>query len=301
MMRVFVTGATGFIGSAIVCELIEAGHEVLGLARSDESATKLIEWGATVQRGSLTDLDSLRQGVAATDGVIHAAFIHDFSDVTSAGEIDRLAIEAIGAELAGTNRPFVVTSVIGHLASDQLATEQSSPDQHSMTKHRSASEEVALSLSAQDVRVSVIRLPPSVHGEGDTGGFIPALIRVAQSKGISAYIGEGHNHWPAVHCLDAVRLYRLALEKAIAGSMLHAIGEEGIVLQDIATTIGQHLNVPVVSISATEAKEHFGWLAHFTSINIPASSRMTQQQLEWKPVHSTLLADLDGNIYFKTK
>lgn len=298
-MRVFVTGATGFIGSAIVKELIQAGHEVLGLARSEESANKLTEWGATVQRGSLTDLESLRQGVATTDGVIHAAFIHDFSDVTSAGEIDRRAIETIGAELAGTNRPFVVTSVIGHLASNQLATEHSSPDRNSMTQHRFASEELALSLSAQNVKVSVIRLPPSVHGEGDTGGFIPALIRIAQSKGVSAYIEEGNNHWPAVHHLDAAHLYRLAVEQATAGSMLHAIGEEGIVLRDIATIIGQHLNVPVVSIPTTQAKEHFGWLAHFTSINIPASSQITQQQLGWKPVHSTLLADLDGAIYFK--
>lgn len=300
-MRVFVTGATGFIGSAIVQELIEAGHEVLGLARSDESATKLIEWGATVQRGSLTDLESLRQGVATTDGVIHAAFIHDFSDVTSAGEIDRLAIETMGNELAGTNRPFVVTSVIGHLASNELATEHSSPDQHSMTKHRSASEQLALSLPAQGVRVSVIRLPPSVHGEGDTGGFIPTLIRIAQSKGVSAYIEEGHNHWPAVHRLDAIHLYRLALEKATSGSMLHAVGEEGILLKDIATMIGQHLKLPVISIPLTEAKAHFGWLAHFTAIDIPASSQMTQQQLGWLPTHSTLLADLDGAIYFKTK
>lgn len=298
-MRIFVTGATGFIGSAILRELIEAGHEVLGLARSEESATKLIEWGATVQHGSLNDLDSLRQAVAVTDGVIHTAFIHDFSDVTSAGEIDRLAVEAIGAEFAGTDRPFVVTSVIGHLTSGQLATEHSLPDRSSMTQHRSASEELALSLAAQEVRVSVVRLPPSVHGDGDTGGFIPALIRTAQSKGVSAYIEEGHNHWPAVNRLDAAYLYRLALEKAPAGSMLHAIGEEGVPFRDIANAIGQHLGLPVVSITPTQAKEHFGWLAHFASIDIPASSQWTQKLLDWKPVGSTLLADLEGEVYFQ--
>lgn len=295
-MRVFVTGATGFVGSAIVSELIDAGHDVLGLARSDEAAAALAAAGAAIHRGSLDDLDSLRRGAAGADGVIHAAFIHDFSHLTAAGESDRIAVEAIGAELAQSGRPLVVTSVIGHLTPGQLGTEENAPYPGSV-KHRSASEEAALALAAQGVRVSVLRLPLSVHGDGDIG-FVPGLINIARTTGISGYVGDGANRWPAVHRLDAAHLYRLALESAPAGVRLHAIGDEGVPVRDIAGVIGRRLGVPVVSITPEEAGGHFGWLAHFVALDIPASSIWTQEQLGWKPVHPALLPDLDREQYF---
>lgn len=298
-MRVFVTGATGFVGSAVVRELIDAGHEVLGLARSDEAAAVLAAAGAAAHRGSLDDLDSLRRGAAAADGVIHAAFIHDYADLTAAGEADRLAIEALGAGLAQSGRPLVVTSVIGHLTPGLLGTEESAPDTRSSAKHRAASEEAALALAAQGVRVSVLRLPLSVHGDGDTG-FVPGLIQIARGTGVSAYIGDGTNRWPAVHRLDAAHLYRLALEGAAAGTVLHAIGDEGVPLSEIAGVIGTRLGLPAVSIPPEEAAGHFGWLAHFVSMDIPASSVKTQALLGWQPVHPALLPDLDREQYFTT-
>jgi nucleoside-diphosphate-sugar epimerase len=293
-MRVFLTGATGFIGSAIVRELIDAGHQVLGLARSDAGAKSLTAAGAQVHRGSLEDLQSLRSGAAAADGVIHTAFIHDFNNYGPAAEADRRAIEMLGTELAGSERPLVVTS--GTLLLQRggpLATEE---DQAKSDFPRKS--EDALAMVAKGVHSIVLRLPPSVHGDGDHG-FVPALINIARQKGVSAYIGDGQNHWPAVHRFDAAHLYRLALEKGSAGACYHAIADEGVPVLDIANVIGRRLNLPVAAKSPEEAAEHFGWMAHFFAIDSPASSAQTQKQLGWKPTHSSLIADLDGGSYFE--
>lgn len=309
-MRVFVTGATGFVGSAIVRELLAAGHQVLGLARSDASAASLAAVGAEVHRGSLDDLDSLRSAVAASDGVIHTAFMHDFSDPLSmagnhdfsnmarSAEVDLRAIETFGAALAGSDRPLVVTSGIGLLLPGRLGTEEDAPSPNSAAAFRVASEEAAQALASRGVRVSVVRLPPTVHGQGDHG-FVPALIAIARAKGVSAYPGEGLNRWSAVHRLDAAHLFRLALESAPAGSRLHGVAEEGVPVRDIAGVIGRHLNVPVVTQPIEEAGKHFGWLGHFFSLDLPASSTLTQQRLGWHPVQPSLLADLDQEHYFK--
>ena len=296
-MRVFVTGASGFIGSAIVPELIGAGHQVVGLARSEASAASLAAAGAEVHRGSLDDLDSLRSGAAASDGVIHCAYIHDFSDMAGAGAADRGAIETIGAALAGSGRPFVVTSGTLLVSPGRLATEEDAPPVGPASHPRAASEVLALALASQGVRVSLIRLPPSVHGDGDHA-FVPALIGIARAKGVSAYIGDGLNHWPAVHRLDAARLYRLALEKGAAGARYHGVGEEGIPVREIAEVIGRRLDLPVVSKSAEEAADHFGFLAYFLGINGPASSALTRERLGWQPAQPGLIADLDHGTYF---
>ncbi|KAK9385155.1 NAD dependent epimerase/dehydratase family protein [Lipomyces mesembrius] len=299
-MRVFVTGATGFIGSAIVPELIGAGHEVLGLARSDAAAEALIAAGASVHRGSLSDLGSLRRGVAASDGVIHAAFIHNFDQYVAACETDRQVLETIGEAIAGSdrpNRPFVVTGGTFMLPLGRLATEESPCDRGSVSP-RAASETVAMSFSSRGVRVSVVRLPPSVHGDGDHG-FVPALINIARTKGISAYIGDGSNRWPAVHRLDAALLYRLALERAPSGSFLHGVADEGVTIRDIATVISKRLNVPLVAKSLEEASDHFGWMAMFIPHDNPTSSALTRELLGWQPVQPSLLSDLDRNEYFE--
>jgi len=298
-MRIFVTGATGFIGSAVVSELLRAGHEVMGLARSDEAANSLLQAGAAIHRGSLDDLESLRSGAEESDGVIHTAFNHDFSNMADAGLTDRHAVQTFGAALAGSGRPLVVTSVIANLAPGRIGTEEDAPDVNTAGKHRIASEEEALSWVSKGVRVSVLRLPPSVHGNDDRGGFVPALINVARHTGVSAYVGEGSNRWSAVHRLDAARLYRLALEAAPAGSKLHAIGEEGMSIREIAVVIGRRLDLPVVSRPLEAARGHFGWLAHFASQNIQASSKLTQELLGWKPEQADLLRDLEGDFYFK--
>ena len=294
-MRVFVTGATGFIGTALVPELLGAGHQVLGLARSEAAAAALTAAGAEVHRGDLEDLESLRSGTAASDGVIHAGFIHDFTRFAEVCEIDRKAIEAIGEVLAGSDRPFIVTSGTALVRPGSLATEEMQVPSDSPFPR--VSEAAADAAVARGVRVSVIRLSPSVHGDGDRIGFIPIMINAAREKGQSAYIGDGQNRWNAVHRLDAVRLYRLALENTSAGARFHAVGEEGVALKDIAEAIGKQENLPVVSISPEQAGEHFGWFAGFAGIDCPASSKITRESLHWSPTHPTLLADLENGVY----
>ncbi|MBV9496982.1 MAG: SDR family oxidoreductase [Acidobacteria bacterium] len=296
-MRVFVTGATGFIGSAIVQDLIAAGHEVLGLARNDASADALARLGVQAHRGDLTDVASLVAAARACDGVIHTAYIHDFSNIAASGVVDTKAVEAIGDALADSGRPFLTTSGIAVLPPGSAGTEEEAGDPNSVGKHRVASEEATLALAKRGVRASVVRLPPSVHDAGDHG-FVPALIAAARQSGVSAYIAEGNNRWPAVHRLDAARLFRLALEKGAAGSRFHAIGDDGIPTRAIAEVIGQRLGVPVVSKSPAEAAEHFGWLGHFFALDCPASAEKTKAQLGWEPTHPGLLEDLEGDSYF---
>ena len=294
-MRVFVTGATGFVGSAVVRELIDAGHQVLGLARSEKAAKGVLAAGAQVHRGSLEDLESLRSGAAAADGVIHTAFTHDFNNYGPAAEADRRAIETLGIALAGSARPLIVTS--GTLLAQpqgRLATEEDAAN----TSFPRKSEEAALALAPSGVRVAVLRLPPSVHGEGDHG-FVPRLISIAREKGVCAYIGNGLNRWAAVHRLDAARLYRLVLEKGSAGSRYHGVADAGVTTGEIAEVIGRHLNVRVVSKSREEAADHFGWIAHFFGMDGAASSAQTQERLGWRPVQPGLIANLDAEHYFE--
>jgi nucleoside-diphosphate-sugar epimerase len=294
-MRVFVTGATGFIGSAVVRELIDTGHQVLGLARSDAAAKFLVAAGAEVHRGSLEDLDSLRSAAGAADAVIHTAFIHDFSNYGPAAEADRRAIETLGGALAGSDRQLIVTGGTllvqrqGSLATEEDASNPSFPRK---------SEEAALALAARGVRASVLRLPPSVHGTGDHG-FVPRLISIAREKRVSAFIGDGLNRWPALHRLDAAHLYRLALEKGSAAARYHGVADEGVPTREIADVIGRHLNVPVVSKSRDEAADHFGWIGLFFGMDVPASSALTQQWLGWRPVQPGLIADLNAPHYFE--
>lgn len=295
-MRVFVTGATGFIGSAIVRELIDAGHQVLGLARSEASAKSLTAVGAKIHRGDLKDLESLRAGAAAADGVIHTAFIHDFSNYGPAAEADRQAIEMLGTALVGSNRPLIVSS--GTLLvqpQGPLATEQDGFNSNFPRKSEDATRVVA----TRGVRVSIVRLPPTVHGEGDHG-FVPRLIDIAREKHASAYVADGLNRWPAVHRLDAARLYRLVLEDDSAAGNYHAVADEGVPFRKIAGVIGRRLDLPVVSKSTGEAADHFGFLAHFVAIDGPASSAQTRERLGWRPVHPGLIADLDAEHYFET-
>lgn len=295
-MKVFVTGATGFVGSAIVRELLQAGHQVLGLVRSVEDAESLIRSGAKAHIGNLNDLESLRSGAAAADGVIHTAFNHDFSQFKQSCENDRHIITTFGEVLAGTERPLIVTSALGLLPQGRLVTEQdiavAGPNP------RLASEEAADVVAGRGVRISVVRLPPSVHGDGDHG-FIPMLIEVARKQGISVFEDEGLNYWSAVHQLDAAKLYRLALEKAApGGTRYHAVDEEGIAFRYIAEAIGKGLGIPVVSKSKEEAAANFGWFAHFAAMDIRASGHQTQQELKWSPLQPGLIADMESGSYF---
>ena len=295
-MRVFVTGATGFIGSPVVEELLGAGYQVLGLTRSEAGAKSLAAAGAEVHRGSLEDLESLRSGAAAADGVIHLAFNHDFSNWAANCEVDRQVIEAIGSALAGSNRPLVVTSGTGlvNIAPGQLALEENAVVSTAVIP-RAASEEAAAVVAAQGVTVSVVRLP-QVHNPFRQG-LVTFAIQVAREKGVSAYVGEGRNRWPAAHVLDTARLYRLALEKQAPGAKFHAVAEEGVPLRDIAEVIGRSLKVPVVSMSPEEAAVHFGWLGTFVGRDVPASSAQTRKQLGWQPIGPGLIADLEQMNY----
>jgi len=290
-MRVFVTGATGFIGSALVKELLNAGHRVLGLARSDEGAKSLTAAGAQVHRGSLEDLDSLRSAASNSDGVIHLAFIHDFSKFQENCETDRRVTEALGSALIGSDRPLIVTSGTAIVAPGRRSTEEDAPAVSSASIPRVASEQAAASVRERGVRVSVVRLP-QVHDQYKQG-LITYAIDIARQKNVSAYVGDGKNRWPAVHLLDAAGLYRLVLEKGAAGARYHAVGEEGVPLRQIAEVIGRRLKLPVVSKSPAEAMEHFGWLGVFAGHDSPASSALTQQRLGWRPVGPTLIADLE--------
>jgi nucleoside-diphosphate-sugar epimerase len=289
-MKIFVTGATGFVGSAIVKELISAGHQVLGLTRSGAGAKSIIAAGAQVHLGTLDDLESLRSGAAISDGVIHTAFIHDFSKFKENCEIDRRAIEALGSALEGSDRPMIVTSGTGMIAPGRLGTEEDEAIPSSARMPR-ASEEAAASLASRGVRVSVVRLP-QVHDRLKQG-LITYAIAVARMKGVSAYVGDGQNRWSAVHRLDAARLYKLVLEKGSAGARYHAVAEEGVPVRVIAEAIGRGLKLPTVSLSAEQAGEHFGWLGHFVGLDIPASSALTQERLGWRPTQTGLMDDLD--------
>jgi nucleoside-diphosphate-sugar epimerase len=306
-MRVFVTGASGWIGSAVVPELIGAGHQVVGLARSDSSAAALTAAGAEVQRGTLDDLDSLRSAAAASDGVIHLAFKHDIAftgGFQEAADADRRAVETFGEALAGSGRPFVLASGTLGLALGRLATERDGHDPDSVPaamgegpRTRHATAELVLSLASRGVRSSIVRLPPTNHGDGDNG-FVAALVGIARDKGVSGYIGDGFNRWPAVHRLDSAHLFRLAFEKAPAGSTLHAVADEGVPIRAIAEVIGRHLDVPVVAISPEDAGEHFGWLGAFIGADTPASSTLTRELLGWQPTQPGLIDDLDKGHYF---
>jgi nucleoside-diphosphate-sugar epimerase len=298
-MRVFVTGATGFIGSAVVQELLGTGHQVVGLARSDKGAAAVTAAGAEVFRGSLEDTGGLREAASQADGVIHTGYIHDFSPTANpaaAAAVDGAAIAAFGEALAGTGKPLVVASGLpainkpGHVITEQ---EMAPENPH----YPRVSEPAAIALTDQDIRVSVVRLPPSVHGEGDYA-FVPSLIAIARNTGLAAYVGDGANVWPAVHRLDAARLFRLALEQAPAGTLLNGVGDEGVPFREIAEVIGRHLNVPVKSITAEEAPGHFGNFALFAQFNVPASSARTQERFGWRPTEAGLIADLDQGHYY---
>jgi nucleoside-diphosphate-sugar epimerase len=291
-MRVFLTGATGYVATAIAAELKQAGHTVLGLARTDEGAAALAARGVEAHRGELADHASLIAGAAACDGVIHCAFIHDFSRFVENAEIERAAVEAMLASLEGSAKPFIATSGVAMLAEGRPATEQDRAGPFA----RGATEAVVRSAAERGVRTAIVRLPPSTHGEGDRG-FTPHLIDIAREKGASAYVGEGANRWAGGRRADAARLYRLALEKGKAGAVYHAIGDEGVATRDIAAAIGRRVGVPVISKPPEEAQDHFGWIGMFFAMEMSASSAWTQEALGWRPTPPGLLADIEGPNY----
>ena len=295
-MRIFVTGATGFVGSAVVDDLLTAGHTVLGLARDGAKGEALKYKGAEVLRGDITDVASLSLGASSCDAVIHTAFNHDFSRFAQSCEEDARAIETMGQALVGTTRPLLVTSGVVLLSSGAMATERNDPIPPSSAYPR-RSEVAAAALAARGIRASSVRLAPSVHGPGDHG-FVPHLVALAREKGVSAYVGEGLNRWPAVHRLDAARVFRLAIEANAIGDRFHAVGEEGIAFRDIAAWIGRHLGVPVVGKSLEEASEHFGWFAGFATLDAPTSSAWTRERLGWSPRQAGLLDDMEHASYF---
>jgi nucleoside-diphosphate-sugar epimerase len=295
-MRVFVTGASGWIGSATVPQLVNGGHEVVGLARSEASAAAIDATGAAVHRGTLEDLDSLRKGAGDADAVIHLAFIHDFTQMEANAQVDRRAVEAMGAVLEGSDRPLVIASGIGALGGGGVRSERDTRDVRHPLRARGETEAFALSLADRGVRSSSVRLPPTVHGDGDHG-FMATLVTVARDKGVAAYVGDGANRWPAVHRLDAARLFCLALDGAPAGTALLGVAEEGIALRHVAEVIGHRLGVPVVSIAPEDAIEHFGWLGMLLGVDLPASSAITQELLGWSPVQVGLLGDLEAHYF----
>jgi len=292
-MRVFVTGATGFVGSAVVAELLANGHEVLGLARSDASAAQLAQMGADVLRGTIQDHDALRRGAFEADGVAHLAFNHDFSKFAQNVADDAGAIETIGAALEGSGRPLIVTSGLALQPAGPIATESDNPGPHFPRR----SEAAAAAAAAKGVRASAVRLPPSTHGKGDHG-FVPTLINIAREKGVAAYVGDGQNRWSATHRADAARVFRLALERGGEGGPFHAVAEEGIPFRQIAEAIGKGLNLPVASVAPNEAEAHFGWFAAFAAMDLAASSARTRAMLDWTPTHPDLLTDMAQNGYF---
>jgi nucleoside-diphosphate-sugar epimerase len=291
-MRVFVTGATGFVGQAVVRELTGAGHSVLGLTRSDTGAKALAEAGAEALHGAMEDLDSLRRGAARADGVIHLAFNHDFSKFQDNCEQDRQAILAIGEVLEGSDRPLLVTSGVALLAPGRTATEEDAPARG----FPRMSETTAKELAARGVRAASVRLPPTTHGHGDHG-FVPHLIGLAREKGVSAYIGDGQNRWPAGHRFDAAKVYRLALERGGEGGPYHAIAEEGVPFKEIAALIARRLNLPLVSVTPDEAAGHFGWFAMFAGMDVPTSSARTRELLGWEPTGPGLIADMEAGYF----
>jgi nucleoside-diphosphate-sugar epimerase len=305
-MKVFVTGASGWIGSAVVTELLGAGHQVIGLARSDDSAQRVDELGASVQRGDVDDPDGLAKAAADSDGVIHMAFQHEIAfggNFPAAAAADRRAVEAMGAALAGSDRPFVLASGMLGLAVGRVATEDDGlvPDatvRANPAGQRAATALLTLSLRGIGVRSSVLRFPPTVHGDGDHG-FVATFVEIARQKGVSAYVGEGTNRWPAVHRSDAARLVHQAFESAPAGSVLHAVGDEGVPFRDIAESIGRHLEVPTTSLTPADAVEHFSHLGHFASLDSPATAAITRGLLAWEPTGPSLLDDLDQGHYFR--
>jgi nucleoside-diphosphate-sugar epimerase len=300
IMRIFVTGATGFVGSATVRELLNAGHQVTGLCRSDANAEALAAMGAAVVRGSLEDLEVLRRGAEAADGVIHTAFmrVRDFSNFAQACAVDQRAITTIGEVLAGSNRPFAITSGTPAVAGRTATESDSSEPPNPLSTLRAPAEDLMLALAARGVRASIVRLPRSVHGTSERGwhgGFSEVLVGIARSKGVSAYSGDGTQRWPAVHRLDTARLFRLAVERAPAGSRLHAIGDEGVAMRDLATAIGRRLGLPVAAKTGDEAAAHFGFLAAVGAVDQPASAARTRELLDWQPRELGLLADFDAN------
>lgn len=299
-MRIFLTGATGYIGSAITKDLLEAGHKVVGLARSDASAAALVAAGAEVHRGNLDDFDSLKAGASAADGVIHNAFnnISETTDFVAASQADLAAVEAIGSALEGTDKPFIVTSGTLLLTPSRLGTENDAPDPV-MGGPRVPTEIAVHNMASRGIHSSVVRLAPTVHGVGDNAGFISTLISLARAKGASAYVGDGSNLWPAVQRLDAARLFRLAVESAPAGSRLHGAGEEGVPFKDIAEAIGRKLDLPTISVSTEDAPDHFGFLAFAVATDNPTSNKITRELLGWDPTHPKVIEDIEEGHYFK--